>query len=78
MVKGFKSFTWSHDFQKDHNVALEERASNLHRFKPGVESIVFVFSNRQGTKSYLYPWFEKYRGVLMPMINEVNHAFLAL
>lgn len=71
MVQGFENTTWTHEYQKTHNVALEERSQNLDKFKPGVEAIVFVFSNRMATKSYFYPWFDVYKEVLIPIVDQV-------
>ena len=40
------------------NVALSGRKDNVRKFKPGVDSIHLIFSDRKGTGIYHFPWLD--------------------
>jgi len=56
---------------QDDNAKLTGRKGNMDQFKPGVDSVHLIFSNYQGDLVFKFPYFEKYRSKLMPVLNAV-------
>lgn len=38
------------------------------KFKPGVNDIKFIFSDNTGGEVFVFPWFETWKDVLVPLI----------
>ncbi|GMH37805.1 hypothetical protein BSKO_05678 [Bryopsis sp. KO-2023] len=62
---------WTEEYQKSHNAILEGRQSTLERFKPGIKSVLLIFSSNSGEDPYVFPLFHKLRHLLEPIINKV-------
>ena len=53
------------------NAKLGGRQSNMNRFKPGVDSVILIFSDFSGMFVYKFPYFYKYQEMLMPVLLSV-------
>ena len=44
----------------------------MQRFKPGVDSIVLLFSDQDGRSVYQFPYYQLFEPVLLPLLEEVR------
>lgn len=57
---------------EDHsNAYMDGRQHNMHKFKPGVQTIHMIFSDQTATKVYRFPWWDRFEPVVQPIIDKV-------
>lgn len=62
---------WRYDHQAVHNAVMAGRHDVMERFKPGVESIVLIFSDRDANEVYEFPFYSRMAHALEPLLVEV-------
>lgn len=67
---------WTKEEQARSNVVMSGRTANMDKFKPGVQGIVMLFSDRNGHVVYQFPYYDYFRAELEPLLNEVGRAVI--
>lgn len=62
---------WHQEEQKRSNAFFAGRGANMAAFKPGVEAAHLIFSDRQGTKVFQFPWFHRFAALVEPLVDQV-------
>ena len=57
------------------NAKHSGRDSNMQQFKPNVDTIFFIFSDRKAVQIFEYPWYKKWKDVLHPLLQPVFEAY---
>jgi hypothetical protein len=71
ILKGGDDF-WSTAVQHQSNAYFEGREDNMDKFKPGVETVILMFSDQKATKVFRFPWYEKLRPLVEPIVQKVS------
>ena len=71
ILKGGDEF-WSVDLQHRTNAHFEGRQDNMSNFKPGVETVILVFSDQKGEVLFRFPWYEKLKPLVEPIVEKVT------
>ena len=71
ILKGGDEF-WSVDLQHRTNAHFEGRQDNMSKFKPGVETVILVFSDQKGEVLFRFPWYEKLKPLVEPIVEKVT------
>ena len=71
VLKGGDEF-WSTKLQQRTNAYFVGREDNMSRFKPGVETVILVFSDQKGEATFRFPWYEKLKPLVEPIVEQVT------
>ena len=71
ILKGGDAF-WSTETQHRSNAYFEGRETNMDKFKPGVETVILIFSDQKATKVFRFPWYERLKPLLEPIVEKVS------
>ena len=63
---------WTLEEQRRTNALIDNRKQNMDRFKPGVQSLVLIFSDNFGEDVFWFPYFELLQKELKPILQEVR------
>ena len=73
VLKGGDEF-WSTELQQRTNAHFKGRQDNMSKFKPGVETVILVFSDQKGEVMFRFPWYEKLKPLVEPIIEKVRRG----
>jgi hypothetical protein len=62
---------WDVDRAAASNAVLVGREDNMARYKPGVQTVHFIFSDNAATQCYFFPWWSAWKPHVLPVICEV-------
>jgi len=68
LVLGLGDAGFTHEYQYENNNAVFREPLSTQKFKPGCNSIYFVFSSKKGDKSYHFPWLNEWLPILQEQI----------
>lgn len=72
-IKG-RDELWTSEYQKS-NAFLGGRADNQNKFKPGVQTIHFIFSDHQGDHVMRFPWWYEWKPLLLPVLQQIFERY---
>ena len=72
VLKGGDDF-WSTAVQHKTNAYFEGREDNMSKFKPGVETVLLIFSDQKATEVFRFPWYERLRPLVEPIVEQVRY-----
>lgn len=76
---GFGEAIWDPAEQRRTNAFLKGRTQNTQRYKPGTQEVLLVFSDKRGNAVYRFPYYDRFRHVLEPLLEQVSCSkFLGL
>ena len=62
---------WDVDRAAASNAVLVGREDNMARYKPGVQTVHFIFSDNAATQCYFFPWWTAWKPHVLPVICEI-------
>ncbi|KAK3260807.1 hypothetical protein CYMTET_30256, partial [Cymbomonas tetramitiformis] len=72
-IKG-RDELWTSEYQKS-NAFLGGRADNQNKFKPGVQTIHFIFSDHQGGHVMRFPWWYEWKPLVLPVLQQIFERY---
>ena len=60
------------------NARLGGRTDNMEMFKPNVDTMILIFSDRTGRESYIFPYWEKFKPFVTPILENLFNKQLGI
>ena len=60
------------------NAKLSGRTDNMQQFKPNVDSMILIFSDRSGKETYVFPYWDKLKPYVMPILSQLFSTQLGI
>ncbi|PSC71222.1 green algal specific Aspartyl Asparaginyl beta-hydroxylase [Micractinium conductrix] len=65
---------WTEEVQRASNAWIGGREGNQNAFKPGARAIMLIFSDRDGRHVYRFPWHDRFKPLLEPLLLKILGA----
>lgn len=63
---------WQPEEQRRSNAVFDGRSGNMQKFKPGVEAVILMFSDRAAETIYTFPWYHRFKAAIEPLLRQVR------